>query len=74
MYAIRSYYVFGADAIYDGPLIYDGAGMSVADYAASLKRLRDLPVRVVHGGHDPAFGRDRLIEIVDEYLARWDAL
>jgi len=66
--------LFGADAIYDGPLIYDGAGMSVADYAASLKRLRDLPVRVVHGGHDPAFGRDRLIEIVDEYLARWDAL
>jgi hypothetical protein len=26
-------------------------------------------VEVVHGGHDPSFGRARLIEIVDAYLA-----
>jgi hypothetical protein len=35
-----------------------------------MRRLRSLPVDVVHGGHEPSFGRGRLIEIVDAYLAR----
>ncbi len=65
--------LFGADAIYDGPLIYQGPGMSVEDYAATLRRIADLPVRIVHGGHDPSFGKARLDEIVGEYLARWQA-
>ena len=65
--------LFGADAIYDGPLIYDGPGMSVADYTASLNRLRTLPVTIVHGGHDPAFGPGRLHQIIDEYLTLWGA-
>jgi len=63
--------LFGADAIYDGPLIYDGPGMSVSEYTDTLKRLRDLPVQLVHGGHDPAFGKARLDEIVDSYLNLW---
>jgi glyoxylase-like metal-dependent hydrolase (beta-lactamase superfamily II) len=63
--------LFGADAIYDGPLIHDGPGMSVADYAETLRRIRALPVRVVHGGHDPAFGPERMREICDRYLALW---
>lgn len=63
--------LFGGDAIYDGPLIYDGAGMSVTDYTATLKRLRTLPVRIVHGGHDPAFGAERMGQIIDHYLALW---
>jgi hypothetical protein len=25
-------------------------------------------VTVVHGGHDPSFGRERMVEISDEYL------
>jgi hypothetical protein len=33
-----------------------------------MKRLRELPVQVAHAGHDPSFGRDRLVELVDEYL------
>lgn len=66
--------LFGADAVYDGPLIYDGGGMSVPDYANSLRRLAALPVKVVHGGHDPAFGKDRLDQIIAHYLALWDPL
>lgn len=65
--------LFGADAIYDGPLIYDGPGMSVIDYVATLRRLRDMPVRVVHGGHDPSFDKARLDQIVETYLERWGA-
>lgn len=65
--------LFGADAIYDGPLIYDGAGTSVPDYVATLRRIASLPVARVHGGHEPGFGPERNREIVDDYLARWGA-
>ncbi|MCV3271887.1 MBL fold metallo-hydrolase [Roseobacter sinensis] len=65
--------LFGADAIYDGPLIFDGPGMSIPDYIATLTRLRALPVTQVHGGHDPAFGPERLHQIVDHYLDLWGA-
>jgi hypothetical protein len=34
-----------------------------------MRRLREVPVRVVHGGHEPSFGRDRMIEIADAYIA-----
>jgi glyoxylase-like metal-dependent hydrolase (beta-lactamase superfamily II) len=64
--------LFGADAIYDGPLIWEGRGMDVAAYAASLRRVEALPVRVVHGGHDPSFGPERLKAIVATYLTLWE--
>jgi hypothetical protein len=35
-----------------------------------MKRLRELPVQVVHAGHDGSFGRERLVELVDAYLAK----
>jgi hypothetical protein len=35
-----------------------------------MRRLRDLDVRVVHGGHDDSFGRERLLELIDDYLER----
>jgi hypothetical protein len=34
-----------------------------------MQRLRDVPVSVVHGGHDESFGRTRLDELIDDYLA-----
>jgi hypothetical protein len=34
-----------------------------------MERLRDLPVRVVHGGHDPSFGRARMLELIEAYVA-----
>ncbi|MEL7013086.1 MAG: MBL fold metallo-hydrolase, partial [Pseudomonadota bacterium] len=65
--------LFGADAIYDGPLIYQGEDMSVPDYAATLRRIAALPATRILGGHDPAFGRERLDEITAEYLTLWGA-
>lgn len=65
--------LFSADAIYDGPLIYDGPGMSVAAYRETFAKLRALPVTRVHGGHDPSFGQERMLQIIDTYEARWDA-
>jgi len=62
--------LFSGDAIYDGPLLDEIPGADIAVYVATMRRLRDLPVDVVHAGHDPSFGRARLIEIVDAYLRK----
>ena len=61
--------LFSGDAIYDGPLLDELPDSSIPDYVATMKRLRKLPVRVVHGGHERSFGRERLVEIIDEYLS-----
>jgi len=62
--------LFSGDTIYDGPLLDEIKGADLNDYIASMQRLRKLPVHVVHGGHDPSFGREKLIELVDQYLAK----
>jgi glyoxylase-like metal-dependent hydrolase (beta-lactamase superfamily II) len=62
--------LFSGDAIYDGPLLDEIPGANVADYVKTMQRLRELPAVVVHGGHDPSFGRARLVELADAYLRR----
>jgi len=64
--------LFSGDAIYDGPLLDMLPESDRVAYVATMKRLRELPVYVVHGGHEPSFGRARMIELVDEYLATHD--
>ena len=61
--------LFSGDAVYDGPLLDELPGSDIAVYVATMKRLRELPVTVVHAGHDPSFGRARLRELCDAYLA-----
>ena len=60
--------LFSGDVVYDGELLDSIVGADVAQYRASLLRLRSLPVRVVHPGHGPSFGRPRLHAIIDRYL------
>lgn len=60
--------LFSGDAIYDGPLLDNIDGADRADYRLTMARLRNLPVSVVHAGHDPSFGRDRLVTLIDQYL------
>jgi glyoxylase-like metal-dependent hydrolase (beta-lactamase superfamily II) len=61
--------LFSGDAVYDGPLLDELPGSDIGQYVRTMKRLRELPVTVVHGGHDPSFGRERLRELADAYLA-----
>lgn len=63
--------LFSGDAIYDGPLIYDGDDHSRLAYLACLKRLRGLAVSIVHGGHDPSFGCEKMHQICERYIAAW---
>jgi len=60
--------LFSGDAIYDGPLLDELPGSDVGDYLKTMEKLKALEVSVVHGGHDPSFGRERLIELAEAYL------
>lgn len=62
--------LFAGDAIYDGPLIDFLPESCIDDYVATMQRLREIPADVVHAGHDPSFGRQRLVELANAYLAR----
>ena len=60
--------LFSGDALYDGQLLDELPGSNIPDYINTMKRLRDLPVMAVHGGHEASFGRQRMIELIDAYL------
>jgi glyoxylase-like metal-dependent hydrolase (beta-lactamase superfamily II) len=62
--------LFSGDAVYDGPLLDELPGSDIPRYVETMKRLRELPVSVVHAGHEPSFGRERLRELADAYLSQ----
>jgi glyoxylase-like metal-dependent hydrolase (beta-lactamase superfamily II) len=57
------------DAVYDDDLVDALPDSEIASYVTTMRRLRTLPARVVHGGHGAKFDRKRLVEIADGYLA-----
>jgi glyoxylase-like metal-dependent hydrolase (beta-lactamase superfamily II) len=60
--------LFSGDAIYDGPLLDEIPGSDIPAYIATMRRLAQLPARVVHGGHDPSFDGTRLKQLARQYL------
>ncbi len=60
--------LFSGDTVYDGPLIDDAYHSDIAAYVASMKRILDLPVRLVHGGHFPSFDGARYRALIRGYL------
>ena len=62
--------LFCGDALYDGHLLDAIPGSDVATYRATMERLRDLPVQIVHAGHEQSFGRERCRHLIDTYLER----
>src|SRR5580698_807447 len=66
----RSGALISGDVIVDGePLLDELPRSSPADFAASLRRLADLPMTSVFAGHGPVFGHRRAQEIIADYLA-----
>ncbi|WP_028238595.1 MBL fold metallo-hydrolase [Stutzerimonas azotifigens] len=61
--------LFSGDVLYDGPLIEDAYHSDVEAYARSLARLRELPVRVLHGGHFPSCPGERMRALIDAWFA-----
>ena len=65
--------LFSGDCVYESGVLLDELPESdVVDYVRSMRRLRDVPVRIVYGGHDDAFGREHLLELIEEYVSRRD--
>lgn len=60
--------LFSGDIVYDGPLIEETYHSNAADYHASMVRLYDLPVRIVHGGHFNSYDRTRHRAIIGGWL------
>lgn len=58
------------DVIVDGePLLDELPRSNPPDFAASLRRLRELPFDTVLAGHGPVFARSRAHEIIADYLS-----
>jgi glyoxylase-like metal-dependent hydrolase (beta-lactamase superfamily II) len=56
------------DAIYDDELLDELPGASVADYIATMERMRRFECRIAIGGHGPVMTRARLREMAEGYL------
>jgi glyoxylase-like metal-dependent hydrolase (beta-lactamase superfamily II) len=61
--------LFSGDCVYESGVLLDELPESnIPDYVRSMRRLREVPARMVHGGHDESFGRERLLELIDAYV------
>lgn len=60
--------LISGDIVYDGPLIEGTTPQEAADYHASMTRLYDLPVRVVHGGYFPSYDGATHRRIIGDWL------
>ncbi len=60
--------LFSGDILYDGELVEENYHSNAADYYASMTRLYDLPVRVVHAGHFPSFDGARHRAMIRAWL------
>ncbi|MFZ0323721.1 MAG: MBL fold metallo-hydrolase [Actinomycetes bacterium] len=60
--------LFSGDVVYDGTLLDELPESDIASYVESMRRLLELPVRVVHAGHEPSFSGERLRELCQAYL------
>jgi glyoxylase-like metal-dependent hydrolase (beta-lactamase superfamily II) len=61
--------LFSGDAVYlTDPLLDTTPTSDIASYVATMRRLRELPVRIVYAGHDASFDRDMLKVRCDAYI------
>ena len=59
--------LFTGDTLYDCLLLDTITGVDIPSCLRSLRRLCDLPARLVLGGHRDSFGRERMLEVIDVY-------
>lgn len=60
---------FSGDMLYDGPLVDSLPESDVSDFCSSVRRIRELPLTMLHGGHGPSVGRETMVSLADRYLA-----
>lgn len=65
----KSGVLFSGDALYDGELLDSLYHSSIETYLQTLARLEELEVAVIHAGHFPSFGRERMKQLIESYRA-----
>lgn len=60
---------FSGDLLYDGPLVDGLPESNVDDFAASVARIRGLPLTWMHGGHGGSVPHERMVALADRYLS-----
>lgn len=61
--------LFSGDAIYNGEMIDTIYHSDPEVYMATMERLRAIPAEKVHAGHFKSFGREKMQEIAEAFLA-----
>lgn len=61
--------LFSGDVVYDGDLLDTLYHSDPKQLKTSLQRLKKLPIAIIHGGHFSSFGRQRMIEIIEDYTS-----
>lgn len=61
--------LFSGDAVYDGELLDALYHSDKAIYPQTLARIRTVGAEVLHAGHYPSFGAERLNQLIDAYMA-----
>jgi glyoxylase-like metal-dependent hydrolase (beta-lactamase superfamily II) len=70
LWEARTGILFSGDAIYDGPLLDELPDSDITAYVSTMRRLEQIPARIVHAGHDPSFDGARLRQLARQYLER----
>ena len=69
LYEKRTRLLFSGDVIYDGQLYDTVYHSDKVIYRESLNRLKTLNVGTIHAGHDASFDKQRMLELINDYLA-----
>ena len=64
-------FLFTGETLFHDPLDREFPPADATLYACSLRRLAELPVTTVFGGHYGSFARDRVMTLIAEQLARY---
>ena len=59
--------LFTGDVLYDGELLDSLMGSNPDQYTETLARLREIPAEIFHCGHYGSFGRQKMLELIDNY-------
>jgi len=72
LWEAASGYLFGGETLFIDPDKRDFPPQETADYEASLKRLGELPVTTVFGGHYSSFSADSLAQLISNEIGRYE--
>jgi len=69
LYEKQSATLFTGDTLYDGVLLDQLSSSQPELYLETLARLKEIPAETFHCGHYASFGRQRMIQLIEEFTA-----